>query len=104
MNTKPNTEVHYLDGTTEKVTVSMFDRMAAEKYAIAQGWGGGVDSPIRQAAYAVYFSLRRSGKLTGGLAFDDWAETVEQMPDVTEPDDPTEYNGDPLAEAGPKEA
>lgn len=98
MEKKPTTEVHYLDGTTEKIAVSMFDRMSAEKYASAQHWGGGVDSAIRQATYAAYFALRRANKLAGGLSFDDWAETVEQMPDI---DDQTDT--DPLASAGQKE-
>jgi hypothetical protein len=69
------TEVAYTDGTTNVIAVTMFDRVAAEKYVITHGGKVGNDSPILQNSYATYYALRRDKQITG-IAFNDWMATV----------------------------
>lgn len=82
-NTTANAAAEYADGTVVEFTVSLFDRMAAEKYAVGHGWGGGLDSSVRQTAFANYSALRRAGKIAQGIDFDHWADTVVAFPDPT---------------------
>jgi hypothetical protein len=77
------TEVQYLDDTTATATVSLFDKMQAEKYATANGWGTIMDSSVRQTSYAVYAALRRSNQITQGQNFEQWAQTVLDFADIS---------------------
>lgn len=90
------TIIEYLDGTSNSVTVSLFDKMQAEKYGKAAGWGNVQESPIESFTYATYFALRRSHQLTDGQCFEDWAQTVEDIDQRRETDTPLP--------AGPPEA
>lgn len=80
----------YLDGTTQAVTVSIFDKLQAEKYAAANGWGNIQESPMAQTSYALYFALRKAGKITQGTDFDKWTQTLADIDASGEPEAPLE--------------
>lgn len=95
-----NTRIEYTDGTGTDTTVTLFHRMASEKYAVAHGWGGGLDSSVRQMSYAAYFSLRQAQQLpTPGMSFDAWAATVDHIgdPDENSTETPQSTGPTPLA-------
>lgn len=96
MNT---TTVNYVDGHSETIAITLFDRMAAEKYGKAHDWGNSMESMVSVAAYAAYAALRRTARLAEGLQFDAWAQSVVSLPDTEIDDGP-----DPLETAGTKEA
>lgn len=92
------TEITYLDGTTNIVAVTMFDRVAAEKYAVSHGGRAGNDSPILQNGYATYYALRRD-KQIAGIDFNDWMASVvtlgtPEQGDADEEEDETSEDGD----------
>jgi hypothetical protein len=95
-----STEITYLDGTTNIVAVTMFDRVAAEKYVITHGGKAGTDSPVLQNAYATYYALRRAKQVVG-IDFNDWMATVVILgtPEEDESDAEEDEDGDSLGKS-----
>lgn len=94
------TEVAYTDGTTNTIAVTIFDRVAAEKYVITHGGKVGNDSPILQNSYATYYALRRSKQITG-IDFNDWMATVVALgtPEEDNSEDGEDEDGDSLGKS-----
>lgn len=80
------TQVTYLDDTTQTVVETLFDVMQSEKYARANGWGNANEAPIGMNAYTAYFALRRAHQLPDGQGFDEWVQNVQRLEDVAAPD------------------
>lgn len=94
------TEVAYTDGTTNIIAVTMFDRVAAEKYVITHGGKVGNDSPILQNSYATYYALRRDKQITG-IDFNNWMATVVALgtPEEDESEAEKDEDGDSLGKS-----
>ena len=43
----PNTRITYLDGHTDEVCVTMWQRCQAETHAKAKGWGSALDAVVK---------------------------------------------------------
>jgi hypothetical protein len=94
------TEVAYTDGTTNIIAVTMFDRVAAEKYVITHGGKVGNDSPILQNSYATYYALRRDKQIIG-IDFNNWMATVVALgtPEEDESEAEKDEDGDSLGKS-----
>lgn len=107
--TSKMTEITYTNGTTDIVAVTMFDRVAAEKYVIAHGGRAGNDSPVFQNAYATYYALRRDRKITG-TDFNEWMagvlafDTPQDESDAEEEEDEDSLGKSSVSTNGPMEA
>lgn len=92
-----NTRITYADGRVEDVTVTMFHRVAAEKYAKSHGWGTAMECAIGMNAYAAYFRCRQIGGTTDN--FDTWLADVVSVTDIPTPVDD---DAAPLADGTPE--
>ena len=72
----PNTRITYLDGHTDEVCVTMWQRCQAETHAKAKGWGSALDAVVKLNAYAA------------SVPFEQWADTVVSVVDMN--NDPTD--------------
>jgi hypothetical protein len=94
----PNTRITYLDGHTDEVCVTMWQRCQAETHAKAKGWGSALDAVVKLNAYAAYVRCRQLGSTT--LPFEQWADTVVSVVDMnndaTDAETAETYSGDVL--------
>ncbi|KFI84485.1 hypothetical protein BREU_1260 [Bifidobacterium reuteri DSM 23975] len=77
----PNTRIKYMDGTTDEVCVTMWQRCQAETHAKAKGWGNLMDAAVKFNTYSAYVRCRQIGATT--LPFEQWADTVISVEDMT---------------------
>lgn len=91
----PNTRVTYIDGHTDEVCVSIWQRCQAETHAKAKGWGSAMESVVKLNTYATYVRCRQLN-LTA-LPFEQWADTVASVEDMKNDDEADEYAGDTAA-------
>lgn len=75
-----NTRVRYIDGHTDEITVTMFQRTAAETYGKAHGWGNLMEAAVKFNAYSAYMRCRQT-QLTD-LPFDRWLAEVVSIEDI----------------------
>ena len=80
----PNTRITYLDGHTDEVCVTMWQRCQAETHAKAKGWGSALDAVVKLNAYAAYVRCRQLGSTTW---FPWWTRTT--TPPTLKPPRPT---------------
>ena len=95
----PNTRIKYLDGHTDEVCVTMWQRCQAETHGKAKGWGTLMEAAVKFNAYSAYVRCRQIGVTT--LPFEQWADTVVSVEDMSnDPVDteetPTTYDGTAL--------
>lgn len=97
----PNTRVKYLDGHTDEVCVTMWQRCQAETHAKAKGWGNLMDAAVKFNAYSAYVRCRQIGATD--LPFEQWADTVVSVEDInndTDAEEPiTLMSGEPMPAA-----
>ncbi|RGU31636.1 hypothetical protein DWW84_07620 [Bifidobacterium pseudocatenulatum] len=79
-NKTPNTRIKYLDGHTDEVCVTMWQRCQAETHAKAAGWGSLMEAVVKFNAYSAYVRCRQLSLTT--LPFEQWADTVESVEDI----------------------
>lgn len=91
----PNTRITYLDGHTDEVCVTMWQRCQAETHAKAKGWGSALDAVVKLNAYAAYVRCRQIGATS--IPFEQWADTVLSVVDMNNDVDTVEtYDGTTL--------
>lgn len=94
----PNTRIKYLDGHTDEVCVTMWQRCQAETHGKTKGWGNLMEAAVKFNAYSAYVRCRQIGVTT--LPFEQWADTVVSVEDMN--NDPADaetaetYSGDVL--------
>lgn len=94
----PNTRIKYLDGHTDEVCVTMWQRCQAETHGKTKGWGNLMEAAVKFNAYSAYVRCRQIGVTT--LPFEQWADTVVSVEDMNNDPVDTEpaesYSGDML--------
>lgn len=95
----PNTRIKYLDGHTDEVCVTMWQRCQAETHGKAKGWGNLMEAAVKFNAYSAYVRCRQIG--VTALPFEQWADTVVSVEDmnndvVDAEESPTAYDGTAL--------
>lgn len=75
-----NTTITNIHGETIDVTVTMYDRTQAERYAQSHGWEGGMASVVRANSYATYFAAKREGVIT--IPFDQFLKETESITQI----------------------
>ena len=76
----PNTRIKYLDGHTDEVCVTMWQRCQAETHGKTKGWGNLMEAAVKFNAYSAYVRCRQIGVTT--LPFEQWADTVVSVEDT----------------------
>ncbi|KFI90943.1 hypothetical protein BISA_1922 [Bifidobacterium saguini DSM 23967] len=84
MSSMKTTKVIYTDGTTEELTVTMFEQIMATRYLKNNNLGTVAEEPVTFAAYQVYAKLRQEGKLNE--PFEQWVRSVVQVEDIKHED------------------
>lgn len=79
-NRTPNTRIKYLDGHTDEVCVTMWQRCQAETHGKAKGWGNLMEAAVKFNAYSAYVRCRQIGVTT--LPFEQWVDTVIAVEDM----------------------